>query len=151
MRKQDDVLAEVKYRRLLPAPQMLRAIRRSAGVTQAAVAEVCGVNRASVSRWESGTRHPIRPPPCGLHGTAGTARRRDRVEWLGPTAGPGMRKLLTAAEVAEVLGIQPKTLMNQRTRREPPGSLGRRIGGAVRWDPVELEEWVHQQRPEPAS
>ena len=61
MRKQDDVLAEVKYRRLLPAPQMLRAIRRSAGVSQAAVAEVCGVNRASVSRWESGTRHPTGP------------------------------------------------------------------------------------------
>ena len=62
-----------------------------------------------------------------------------------------MRKLLTAAQVAEYLGIQPKTLMNQRTRREFPGSLGRRIGGAVRWDPAELEEWVHQQRPEPAS
>ena len=61
MRKQDDVLAEVKYRRLLPAPQMLRAIRRSAGVSQAAVAEVCGVDRASVSRWESGTRRPSGP------------------------------------------------------------------------------------------
>ena len=62
-----------------------------------------------------------------------------------------MRKLLTAAEVAEVLGIQPKTLMNQRTRREAPGSLGMRICGAVRWDPVELEEWVHQQQPERAA
>ena len=49
-----------------------------------------------------------------------------------------MRRLLTAAQVAEYLGIQPKTLMNQRTRRESPGSLGRRIGGAVRWDPAEL-------------
>ena len=61
-----------------------------------------------------------------------------------------MRRLLSVAEVAEYLGIQPKTLMNQRTRRESPGSLGRRIGGAVRWDPVELEEWVHRQRPERA-
>ena len=57
-RKQDNVLAEVKYRQLLPAPQMLHAIRKSAGVTQAAVAEVCGVDRASVSRWESGARRP---------------------------------------------------------------------------------------------
>ena len=62
-----------------------------------------------------------------------------------------MKRLLSAAEVAEYLGIQPKTLLNQRTRRESPGWLGRRIGGAVRWDPDELEEWVHQQqRPERA-
>ncbi len=61
-----------------------------------------------------------------------------------------MRRLLSAAEVAEYLGIKPKTLMNQRTRRESPGSLGRRIGGAVRWDPDELEEWAHRQRPERA-
>ena len=61
-----------------------------------------------------------------------------------------MRRLLTAAQVAEYLGIQPKTLMNQRTRREAPGSLGLRIGRAVRWDPAELEEWVHRQRPERA-
>ena len=53
-----------------------------------------------------------------------------------------MRRLLSVAEVAEYLGIQPKTLMNQRTRRESPGSLGMRIGGAVRRDPDELEEWV---------
>ena len=58
MREQHDVLAEVKYRQLLPVPQMRRAIRKSAGVTQAAVAEVCGVDRASVSRWESGARRP---------------------------------------------------------------------------------------------
>ena len=61
MRKQDDVLVEVRSRQRLPAPALRRVIRKSVGVSQAAVAEVCGVDRASVSRWESGQRRPSGP------------------------------------------------------------------------------------------
>ena len=47
--------------------------------------------------------------------------------------------LLTAEEVAEYLGISRKTLFNQRTRREPPGALGLKVGRCVRWEPDVLE------------
>ena len=54
------------------------------------------------------------PPKRARAVAEGPGTHRD----TGIEGAPGMRKLLTAAEVAEVLGIQPKTLMNQRTRRE---------------------------------
>ena len=57
LRKQDNVLAAGQVPPTPPTPQMLHAIRKSAGVTQAAVVErVRGRDRASVSRWESGAR-----------------------------------------------------------------------------------------------
>ena len=42
----------------LPAPEMRRALRKSAGLSQEDVAQALGVNRESVSRWERGQRHP---------------------------------------------------------------------------------------------
>ncbi len=42
----------------LPPSVVRRRLRRRAGVTQAAVAEAVGVNRATVSRWEAGVCAP---------------------------------------------------------------------------------------------
>ena len=61
-----------------------------------------------------------------------------------------MRDLLTAAEVAKYLGIPERSLYTQRLNSRAPGALGVKIGKYVRWDPAELEEWVHRQRPERA-
>ncbi len=44
--------------RRLPPPSACRAIRKKAGATQADLAAELGVDRATVSRWESGTRYP---------------------------------------------------------------------------------------------
>jgi transcriptional regulator with XRE-family HTH domain len=52
---------ELEIRRLrdeLPNPPRRRLIREVAGVTQDAVAEDVGVDRATISRWESGDREP---------------------------------------------------------------------------------------------
>jgi transcriptional regulator with XRE-family HTH domain len=51
-------LAEIRSRLNLPPPEIRRAVRVSAGVTQAAVARACGVDRATVCRWEAGNRTP---------------------------------------------------------------------------------------------
>lgn len=55
-----DFIDEVRLLRKLPPPAMARAIRESAGVSQAQVASELGVARLTVSRWESGARHPRR-------------------------------------------------------------------------------------------
>lgn len=47
-------------RRRLPSPQVAKAIRTSAGATQAEIAEAVGVDRSAVTQWESGTRRPDR-------------------------------------------------------------------------------------------
>jgi transcriptional regulator with XRE-family HTH domain len=51
-------LAQVRLERELPPPSKCRQLRLRAGITQTAVAEVVEVNRASVSRWEAGSRIP---------------------------------------------------------------------------------------------
>jgi transcriptional regulator with XRE-family HTH domain len=57
MRTLEDVAHKVRARRGLPAPAIRRALREAAGLSQQDVAEVCGVTRAAVSRWESGERN----------------------------------------------------------------------------------------------
>lgn len=52
------LLEEVRRARTLPPPAVAAAIRRSAGVTQARLADELGVHRMTVHRWESGERHP---------------------------------------------------------------------------------------------
>jgi DNA-binding transcriptional regulator YiaG len=44
--------------RELPGPAMRQAIRRDAGLSQVDLAQSIGVDRATVSRWETGTRRP---------------------------------------------------------------------------------------------
>jgi len=42
----------------LPAPVERRRIRRASGLTQAALADVLGVSRPALARWEAGARNP---------------------------------------------------------------------------------------------
>ena len=54
----DQLLAESRTRRQLPQPQIRRLLRTRAGLSQEAVASVLGIDRAALSRWESGQRTP---------------------------------------------------------------------------------------------
>lgn len=49
------------------------------------------------------------------------------------TTPTSLDRLLSAEEVADLVGISPKTLYNQRARAIGLGGLGFRIGGHVRW------------------
>jgi DNA-binding XRE family transcriptional regulator len=49
---------EVQTRRSLPAPELARSIRISAGITQERLATEIGVTRMTVGRWEAGKRQP---------------------------------------------------------------------------------------------
>jgi predicted DNA-binding transcriptional regulator AlpA len=55
-----------------------------------------------------------------------------------------VERLLTLAEVAELLRVAEATLYRQRYLGEPPGSLGFRVGGLVRYRPSDLEAWLNQ-------
>lgn len=52
------LLAEAQARRELPAPAVRRLLRERAGLSQADLAQVLGVTRPAVTRWESGCRTP---------------------------------------------------------------------------------------------
>ena len=47
-----------RRRKMLVPPELRRSIRRRARLSQGEIAQVLGINRASVSRWESGQRTP---------------------------------------------------------------------------------------------
>lgn len=52
------IAEKMRARRALPIPAMRRAIRVGAGLSQSDVAEILGVHRETVARWESGDRTP---------------------------------------------------------------------------------------------
>ena len=54
-------LEAARLRSTLPAAPVRRRIREHAGVPQAAIAGALGVDRATVSRWETGSRMPHGP------------------------------------------------------------------------------------------
>lgn len=54
----DEILAQARARRELPEPRRRRALRQAAGVSQDAVAEMVGVCRPTITRWEGGGRTP---------------------------------------------------------------------------------------------
>jgi transcriptional regulator with XRE-family HTH domain len=56
----ETLLDQARQRRGLPPPPIRRALREQAGLSQGDVARVLRVDRASVSRWESGDREPRR-------------------------------------------------------------------------------------------
>lgn len=56
--KLDQYLSRSAKRRSLPDPSMRQQIREGAGLTQREVAEVLGVTRVTVARWEGGVRMP---------------------------------------------------------------------------------------------
>ncbi len=58
MDEQERLIENSRHRRELPSPELRRQIRKLGRVTQAEIAQVLGINRASVSRWESGERTP---------------------------------------------------------------------------------------------
>lgn len=53
-----NALARARVRRRLPSPEGRRLLRARAGLSQLELAAAVGVNRCSLSRWESGTRNP---------------------------------------------------------------------------------------------
>ena len=54
----DALLARQARLREMPAPPIRRALREHHGLSQGEVAALLGVDRASVSRYESGERSP---------------------------------------------------------------------------------------------
>lgn len=52
------LLREVREKRELPSPDAARLIRQAAKVSQARMAAALGINRATLSRWESGQIRP---------------------------------------------------------------------------------------------
>lgn len=53
------------------------------------------------------------------------------------------RRLMTRADVAQLLGVEEKTLANWRTRAFGP--QGFRVGKAVRYRPEEVDRWLGEQ------
>lgn len=49
---------EVRERRSLPTPAVARALRQSAGISQARLALAVGVTKATIARWEGASRQP---------------------------------------------------------------------------------------------
>ena len=56
-----------------------------------------------------------------------------------------VERLLTLAEVAELLRLSEGSLYRQRYVGQPPGSLGFRVGRYVRFSPSRLEGWLDNQ------
>ena len=54
----DAILARQARLRELPAPPIRRMLREHHGLSQGDIADLLGVDRASVSRYESGDRSP---------------------------------------------------------------------------------------------
>jgi len=54
----DDALELARLRRHLPSPSARRRLRERVGLSQEQIAQELGVDRAAVSRWESGVRSP---------------------------------------------------------------------------------------------
>jgi DNA-binding transcriptional regulator YiaG len=52
------LVAEVREARSLPRPDVARAIREAAGVSQARLGAELGVHELTVHRWETGTHSP---------------------------------------------------------------------------------------------
>jgi transcriptional regulator with XRE-family HTH domain len=54
----DEKLEQARLRRTLPSPEVARLLRRNAGLSRDEVAELLGVSRWSVWRWEEGIASP---------------------------------------------------------------------------------------------
>ena len=55
-----------------------------------------------------------------------------------------INRLLTPDEVCSLLGLPGRsTLYAQRYRGDPPGSLGLLVGRHLRWDPLDLQDWLN--------
>lgn len=54
----DELIKRSQSRRQLPPPEMRRWIRKQARLSQAEIAGALKIDRATVSRWETGQRLP---------------------------------------------------------------------------------------------
>jgi predicted transcriptional regulator len=54
----EQLLTEARLRQALPPPTLRQFLRERAGLTQREVAQVLGVGRPAVTRYESGAREP---------------------------------------------------------------------------------------------
>ena len=55
-----------------------------------------------------------------------------------------MEKLLTVAEVAEVLGVPVKTIYNWRAQAVPYGPPAARVGNRLRFRPSDVDAWLRR-------
>ncbi len=60
------------------------------------------------------------------------------------TANKPDNRLLTELEAAAFLSVEPTTLRRWRWAGHPPGFL--KIGGAVRYDPADLQQFIDCSR-----
>ena len=70
----------VRLHRTMPAPEIAKAIRRSARISQAALASELGVSRQAIGFWESGARPTFVSAPGCLPERAGHDEGGDR--WM---------------------------------------------------------------------
>jgi transcriptional regulator with XRE-family HTH domain len=82
-------LLEGRMKQSLPVPDVRRLLRKNAGLTQHDIAEIVGVDRAAVTRWESGLRAPRGANALAY---AGLLERlaREALEDGDPAATPGL-------------------------------------------------------------
>lgn len=98
---------------------MIRSVREERGLTQARVAEVCGVSRVAVGQWEKGDNEPS----------------AERLLKLGDVLGidmeaalRGERVLRTALGDAPAQRPRPRPAPNAQRAPEPAGDASRFIG-----------------------
>lgn len=53
-----DLMEKARFARQLPQPEVCRALRRSAGLTQEDLADTVGVSRQAIAAYEAGDRRP---------------------------------------------------------------------------------------------
>ena len=56
------------------------------------------------------------------------------------------RPLAEPAAIAEYLGIQERSLAMQRYRDQPPGNLGFRVGGVIRYRWEDIDAYIEASR-----
>jgi transcriptional regulator with XRE-family HTH domain len=77
-----DQISETIRRRQIPPAATARELRRASGLSQREVAEIVGVDRVSVARWELGLRRPrgeVAERDCEIVGTIQTTLKRSSV------------------------------------------------------------------------
>ncbi len=131
----DNLLAEARRKHALPPPPLRRLLREQAGLTQAEIAQVLGVGRPTVTRYESGVRDPRSAVGSRTSSSSNASRRRPMTETL-----------LTARVVADHLDVSTETVLRWTRRGELP--VIRLPGGRLRYRAAALATWLEtHERP----
>lgn len=59
-------------------------------------------------------------------------------------------KLITAEGIAELIGVSPRHV-SERLSKQDGFPAAMRLGGLLRWDAIEIEQWIRNQRISPAA